>query len=148
MSPQTLVALIVVLAAGIAVATQGMLNGALGRVVGSPLVAATVSFGVGVAALLAITLVAGEGGGFARLGSARPWLLAGGLMGAFFVWSIAWGVPVLGAVSAFAALILGQMVAALVLDATGAFGLTAIAITWQRVVAVALVAAGVVMSRL
>ncbi|MCB1397853.1 MAG: DMT family transporter [Rhodobacter sp.] len=148
MSPQTLVALIVVAAAGVALATQGMLNAALGRAAGSSLVAATVSFGVGFIALMTITLLTGEGGGFGRLGSIRPWLLFGGLMGAFYVWSIAWGVPTLGVVSAFAALILGQMIAALLFDASGAFGLAVHDITWKRIVAVALVAAGMVMSRI
>ncbi|WP_323037972.1 DMT family transporter [Pararhodobacter sp.] len=148
MSPQVLFSLCVVAASGAAVALQAMLNAALGRAVESTLAAAAISFGVGFAALVALTLILGDGAAFARLPSVRIGLLAGGLLGAFFVWSIAWGVPTLGVVSAFAALILGQMVAALLLDAAGAFGLATYDITWKRLVAVALVAGGMVMSRL
>jgi transporter family-2 protein len=56
-------------------------------------------------------------------------------------------VPQLGVVTAVAALILGQMTAALALDAVGVFGLAPEPITPKRVAAVALVAAGVILSR-
>lgn len=148
MSPQVLISLCVVAASGAAVAMQAMLNAGLGRALGSTLAAASISFGVGFAALVVITFSVGDGAAFTRLPSVRVGLLAGGFLGAFFVWSIAWGVPTLGVVSAFAALILGQLVAALLLDASGAFGLTSYDITWKRLVAVALVAGGMVMSRL
>ncbi|MCB1405663.1 MAG: DMT family transporter [Rhodobacteraceae bacterium] len=148
MSPTVLLSLCVVATAGAAVAVQGMVNAALGRAVDSALAASALSFGVGFVALIAVTLALGDGAAFARLPSVRPGLLAGGLLGAFFVWSIAWGVPTLGVVSAFAALILGQMLGALVLDAVGAFGMTVHDITWKRLAAVAMVAGGVVLSRL
>lgn len=148
MSPHVLVSLSIVATAGAAVAVQGMVNAALGRAVDSALVAAAVSFGVGFVALVAVTLALGDGAAFTRLPSVRVGLLAGGFLGAFFVWSIAWGVPTLGVTSAFAALILGQMIAALLLDASGAFGLASYEITWKRLAAVVLVAGGMVMSRL
>jgi bacterial/archaeal transporter family-2 protein len=56
-------------------------------------------------------------------------------------------VHVLGVVTMVAALILGQLLAALALDATGAFGLAVREISPTRVAAVALVAAGLVLSR-
>jgi transporter family-2 protein len=148
MSPQVLLSLVIVALAGVALAAQGTINAALGRAVGSSLVAASVSFGVGFVALTLVTLVLGEGGGFARLGNVRLALLTGGFLGAFYVWSVAWGVPTLGVVTAFSALILGQMVAALLFDASGAFGLAVHAITWTRIAAILLVAGGVVLSRL
>jgi transporter family-2 protein len=57
-------------------------------------------------------------------------------------------VPRLGVVTMIAALILGQLVGAIILDAVGAFGLPVKEIGWQRIVAVALVAGGVILSRL
>lgn len=147
MSPSVLLSLCIVAAAGMAVAVQGMLNATLGRVLDSTLAAAAVSFGIGFLALVALTLVVGDGAAFLRVPSVRIWLLTGGLMGAYFVWSITWGVPRLGVVSAFAALILGQLVTALFLDASGAFGLATYDITWKRVVAVVLVSAGMILSR-
>jgi transporter family-2 protein len=148
MSPSVLLSLAVVIAAGVAVAAQGLVNAALGRQIGSTVGAAAVSFGVGFVALGLLALAMGDGPALRRLPS-TPWaLLTGGVLGAFFVWSLVWGVPRLGLVTAFAALILGQMVAALLLDALGAFGQTAYAITWQRMLAVALVAGGTLLSRL
>ncbi|MFY9238937.1 MAG: DMT family transporter, partial [Roseovarius sp.] len=74
-------------------------------------------------------------------------LLIGGLMGAVFVFSSLWAVPVLGVLTTAMVVILGQMIAALVMDQMGAFGLTQTDITPQRVLAAALVLAGVVLSR-
>ena len=59
-----------------------------------------------------------------------------------------WSVAILGVVTMIAALILGQLVAALLLDASGAFGLPVKEISLTRIGAVALVAAGLVLSRL
>jgi uncharacterized membrane protein YdcZ (DUF606 family) len=40
------------------------------------------------------------------------------------------------------------LLAAMIIDLTGAFGLPAIAISWQRITAVLLVGAGLVLSRM
>lgn len=139
--------LLAVVLGGVAVAVQAPLNAALSRSLGAPLPAAAVSFGVGFVLLLGLSLATSPAG-FARLASVPLWQLAGGILGAWYVWAVIWGLPALGAVSAIAALILGQMAAALVLDAIGAFGMTVQAITPQRLLAAGLVAAGLVLSRL
>ena len=54
----------------------------------------------------------------------------------------------LGVVTLIAAMIAGQMTAALVIDATGAFGGQVHPIDARRLLAAALVAGGVVLSRL
>ncbi|WP_103333078.1 DMT family transporter [Pseudotabrizicola formosa] len=140
-------ALLAILLGGIAIAVQAPLNGALGKTLGATLPAAAVSFAVGFIALLALSY-ATVSHPFARLGSVPLWQWAGGLLGAYYVWSVISGVPTLGVVTAMAALILGQMAGALVLDAIGAFGVPVQPISLTRVLAVCLVAAGVVLSRL
>jgi transporter family-2 protein len=142
-----ILALLAILLGGVAIAVQAPLNGALGRTLGAALPAASVSFGVGFVALMVLSY-ATLGTPFARLGSVAPWQWLGGLLGAYYVWSVIWGVPTLGVVTAMAALILGQMAGALVLDAVGAFGVAAQPISLTRVLSVVLVAAGVVLSRL
>jgi transporter family-2 protein len=139
--------LLAVVLGGVAIAVQAPLNAALSRSLGAPLPAAAVSFGVGFVLLLALSLATSPAA-FARLTSVPLWQLGGGILGAWYVWAVIWGLPSLGAVSAIAALILGQMTAALVLDAIGAFGMTVHSITPQRLLAAALVAAGLVLSRL
>lgn len=138
----------VVLAAGVGFAVQAPLNAALGRTIGGGIAAAAVSFGVGFAALLALTLATGQGAALARLGAAPPVLWIGGLFGALVVWAMLWSVGTVGILTAFAALLLGQLAAALVLDAVGAFGLAVVPVTPTRLLAVALVAGGLVLSRL
>lgn len=140
--------LLLVLVGGAAFATQAPINAALSRLLGSGVAAAALSFGVGFAALLALTLATGGGGAYAALGGAAPWMLVGGLLGAFTVFSTLTGVPALGVVTTVAALVLGQLLAATLLDRAGAFGLPVHALTPQRLLAVALVAAGLVLSRL
>ncbi len=143
-----LLPLLLVLVGGAAFATQAPINAALARTLGNGLAAAAVSFGVGFASLLALSLLFGASGAFAGLARALPWMLAGGALGAFTVFATLTGVPALGVVTTVAALVLGQLLAATALDLSGAFGLPVHALTPQRVLAVLLVAAGVVLSRL
>ena len=143
----SLFAIAVVVAAGIAVAVQSPMNAALGRAIGSGVAAAAVSFGAGFVVLVAVAFALGQHGAFARVTDASPLLLLGGVIGAFFVWSMLWAVPTLGSLTAITALILGQMVAALLIDATGLFGLSVQAMTPTRLAAAALVGAGVFLSR-
>jgi transporter family-2 protein len=106
-----------------------------------------VSFLVGLVALVTLTLALHGPQAFARLAAASPGLMIGGQFGAFFVWAMLGAVPVLGALTAFAALVLGQLAAALILDATGAFGLPVLAVSPTRLAALAPVGAGLVLSR-
>lgn len=142
-----LFAMLVVVCAGCAVAIQSPVNAALARHIGGSVAAAAVSFGVGFAVLLALAALIGQADAFPRITTAPPLLLIGGAVGAYFVWAALWAVPVLGSLTTISALILGQMLAALVIDSTGMMGLAVQAITPTRLAAAALVATGVVLSR-
>ncbi|MEM9796218.1 MAG: DMT family transporter [Pseudomonadota bacterium] len=148
LSPAILVPVLVVLAVGVGFGVQAPLNAALGKQIGSGVAAAAISFGVGFGALLALTLAFGDGAAFWRAGSVSPILWLGGLLGAAVVWAMLWAVPVIGILTAFAALLLGQLGAALVLDAMGAFGAPVTPVTWQRMAALVLVAGGLILSRI
>ncbi|WP_308917478.1 DMT family transporter [Jannaschia sp. LMIT008] len=148
LSPAVLVPVAVVFLVGIGFGVQAPLNAALGKGIGSGVAAAAISFGVGFAALLAVTALRGDLGAFARAGSV-PWVLwLGGFLGAAVVWAMLWAVPTIGILTAFAALLLGQLGAALVMDAMGAFAAPVHPITPTRVLALVLVAGGLVLSRL
>jgi transporter family-2 protein len=133
---------------GVAIAVQAPINAALGRGLGAPVPAAAVSFGVGFLVLLAVSLVQGQGAAYLKLASVPVWMLAGGALGAWYVFAAVWGVASLGVVTLVAALVLGQMTAALVIDATGALGMTVREITPTRIAAAGLVLSGLVLSRL
>lgn len=141
-----LLALLALLAGGVALAVQAPLNGALGRTLGAVLPAAALSFGVGFLVLAGLSF-ATLANPYGKLASVPLWQWAGGLLGAYYVWSVIWGVPTLGVVTAMAAMILGQMTGALILDAIGAFGVPVQPVSLTRVLAVVLVAAGLVLSR-
>ncbi|MCK0168806.1 DMT family transporter [Jannaschia sp. S6380] len=138
---------LIIIAGGLA-ALQAPMNAALGRSLGSPVAAAAISFGVGFAALLTLTFALGHGAMLERARAVDARLLLGGLLGAFYVWATLWAVPVLGIVTAVSGMILGQIVIALILDAFGPFGLPTHAITPTRLAAGALVACGLILSRL
>jgi len=138
----------VVALGGVAVAVQAPINAALGRGLGGSAPAAAVSFGVGFLVLLLVTLLQGQGGAYLKLSQMPAWTLTGGLLGAWYVFSAVWGVQTLGVVTLVAALILGQMAAAMVIDATGALGMIQREVTPTRIAAAGLVMAGLVLSRL
>jgi transporter family-2 protein len=133
---------------GTAISLQAPINAALARELGGPVPAAAVSFGVGFVVLLAIALAQGQGGAFLKLPQVPTWTLVGGCLGAWYVLTSIWGVTQLGVLTLIAALILGQMTAAMVIDATGALGVSVREITPTRIAAAVLVMAGLVLSRL
>ncbi|MBL9052838.1 MAG: DMT family transporter [Tabrizicola sp.] len=141
-------AVLAVVLGGVAVAVQAPINAALGRELGAMVPAAAVSFGVGFLVLIAASTLLGQSGAFLKLASAPAWTLVGGALGSVYVLSAIWGVGTLGVVTMVAALVFGQMAAAMVIDSTGSLGMELREISPQRIAAAGLVAAGLVLSRL
>jgi len=133
---------------GVAIAVQAPINAALGRGLGGAVPAAAVSFGIGFLVLLAVSMAQGQGGAYLKLSSVPLWTLAGGFLGAWYVFAAVWGVSSLGVVTLVAALVFGQMAAALVIDATGILGMAVREITPTRIAAAGMVLGGLVLSRL
>ncbi len=137
------VAVTATVVAGGFVALQAPINSMLGKSVGT-FAAASVSFGIGLAVLVAITLVFGAG--FGRVGNALdlPWYyLMGGVLGAIYVTTVLLSVREIGAGSVAAATITGQLTASVIVDRLGILGLEQRALTFPRVLGIALLAAGV-----
>jgi bacterial/archaeal transporter family-2 protein len=141
-------AVIAVALGGMAIAVQAPINAALGRGLGGAVPAAAVSFGVGFLVLIVVSLIQGQGSAYLKLASVPTWTLLGGFLGAWYVFAAAWGVASLGVVTLVAALVFGQMAAALVIDATGVLGMAVREITPTRIAAAGLVLMGLVLSRL
>ena len=93
-------------------------------------------------ALALIVVIAREGGGVASIPDVSPIYLVGGLLGAVYVTCALIAVPVVGAGGVAAGTITGQLVASLVIDRLGAFGLEQTPITFGRVAGVALLMLG------
>ena len=128
-------------AAGL-VAMQGPINSVLGKSVGT-FAAASLSFAIGLAVLVAITLLGG--GGFGELGDAGnlPWYyLTGGLLGAVYVTTILLTVRTIGAGGVAAATVAGQLTMSVILDRAGVLGLEERGLDAMRILGIALLAAG------
>jgi bacterial/archaeal transporter family-2 protein len=137
-----LLAVMATVFAGGLIALQAPINSMLGRAVGS-LPAATVSFAIGLLALVAITLLVG--GGFGKIDEARHlswYYLTGGVLGAVYVTTALIAVRTLGAGGVTAATIAGQLTLSVVLDRMGILGLDERGLTPGRVAGIALLAAG------
>jgi bacterial/archaeal transporter family-2 protein len=136
------VAVALATAIGGTLALQAPLNSLLGRSVAG-LTASVVAFGVGLAALLAVSVLAGGLGGIAHAGDAPWWaLIGGGLISALYVASIVWTVRALGAGGLTAATIAGQFTIAMVVDHYGWLGVERSPITASKLAGLALLAAG------
>ena len=136
-----------ILLGGAFLSAQAPINAALAKSLSDPVLAACISFGIGFLILAVLSAFRGSWPSASAMSSAPWWFWLGGLLGAFYVAIVIWGVPQLGVVSTVAALIFGQVAAALVLDAVGAFGLPVQAITWQRLLAAGMILGGLVLSR-
>ena len=138
------VALVATAFAGALVAMQAPINGKLGSRLGT-FQAASLSFAVGLALLLAIALVFGN---VSQMGEARHvpwWYLLGGLLGAAYVTTVLVCVGRLGAGGVTAATIAGQLTFSVVIDHYGWLGVEKQPINATRVVGVLLLAVGVIL---
>jgi bacterial/archaeal transporter family-2 protein len=137
------VAVLATIAAGGAVAAQAPINNVVSKQVGS-FGAATVNFAVGLVCILIVTF-AFAGGLEASESSESPawyyWVF-GGVAGVIIVTTTLITVRELGAGGVTAATIAGQLTLSVVLDRLGVFGLDERAITWQKLLGIALLAAG------
>jgi transporter family-2 protein len=131
--------------AGVLGAAQATINGRLGTAMGSQLAAALVSFSVGLVGLAIINLAVRSR---PKL-SGRPawWAYSGGLIGAVFVFTIAYVTPLLGTSLAISAALLGQITGGLTLDHLGAFGSSPRHLTRRRLAGAGLVLVGVLLVR-
>ncbi|HEY1835109.1 MAG TPA: DMT family transporter [Solirubrobacteraceae bacterium] len=139
--------LAIVLAAlgGCFVGMQAPINARLGKEI-SGAQAATVSFLVGTLALIVFaTVLSGGLGGIQHAGRAPWWALVGGLLGAFYVTVALRTVGTLGASGLTAIVVTGQLAVSVAVDRFGLFGVARQHIATSRVVGLVLLLAGVVL---
>ncbi len=136
--------LVIMFAAGLGIPVLAALNAGLGRWVGSPAIAATVLFAVAFGAAALVTFGMGAQG-WAKIASAPKHLFFAGVLIAFYVLSITWIAPVIGIGNAVFMVLLGQIVAAAVIDHFGLFGAVATPLSWARMGGIAVMTAGIVM---
>jgi transporter family-2 protein len=135
--------------AGALISLQAPINAEAAVRLGNPIAASTLSFFVGTVALAAITsLFLREEVNFGAL-KTMPLhiLLSGGLLGAMYVTASLMLAPRIGVAALIALGITGQLIAALLLDRFGMFGLIERELSLGRVGGALLVVAGSLMVR-
>jgi bacterial/archaeal transporter family-2 protein len=134
----TLFAFVAGLGGAVQIAVQARLSDRLGA-----MEALACASTVGAVCALVVLVVARRGAGRFADGFTGPkWLLLGGVMSAVIVLSITVAGPRIGVVATTAILITGQFALATAIDRFGWFGVGQVAVSWQRLLGLALLAAG------
>ena len=115
---------------GMIAGTQAPINGSLGKKIGS-LEGAFTSFFVGTLFLTFLVLFFGKGQ-LSMMLQVPKWNLLGGVLGAFFVTFTIVAVPKIGVALTIFAAIAGQMIASILIDHFGFFGVEKIPMNVNR----------------
>ena len=126
---------------GSAVAIQSQINALFSKKVGV-LESATVSFMVGALALFFLALFFGKGN-FLNVFTVPKWQLIGGLLGAFFIVINIFSVNLIGVAATFMAVVIGQILVGAIFDHFGLFGGVVYPINLTKLMAIALMFAGI-----
>lgn len=137
---------LVVALGGAGLAVQAVWNARLRTATGSPILTVLISVFITFVCVL-LTWASGTTarGTVPAFGSIPKWAWFGGVFAGFFLLSSLIAVPRLGAAAVFSLVIAGQLIAAVILDATGAFGVTQIPLNPMRMLGTGLLLAGVVL---
>lgn len=136
----TLVAVVL----GMLLTAQAGINSQLRVALGHPIVAATVSFAIGMIGLLVAGVVSRANLPSMQQAATVPWWgWTGGLLGATYIAASVVLAPRLGAAVLVASIVAGQFLAALVLDHFGLLGFAKQGITPARIAGAVLLFAGV-----
>ena len=143
-----LILMFITLAAGTVAPLQAGLNGKMGRAIGDPFYAALISFAVGTLGLFCYALITRVEFANIRHAANIHWTVwTAGLLGAFYVTAILILTPKLGSALTFGLIVAGQLGMALFLDHFGLLGLPVQVLSWQRLLGISLITAGVILIR-
>ncbi|WP_439565662.1 DMT family transporter [Microcella sp.] len=147
---RTVIAVGATVLAGVGVAVQSRVNGELGQRLDDGFTAALISFGSGWLILLVVLAVSPRGRGGMRAvtagvrdGRLAWWMLLGGLAGALFVLAQGLVAGLIGVAIFTVAIVTGQTLTGLVVDATGFAGVRRTAIAPSRLIGAAITIAAV-----
>jgi transporter family-2 protein len=138
--------ILLVMFGGAGLTLQMAWNARLRAATGSPVLTTIISV---IVTLVALALVWASGatsrGNLPPFNSLPQWAWFGGLFAAYYLVASLVALPKLGAAAVFSLVIAGQMVAALILDSTGAFGVAHIPLSTLRLLGAALLLIGVIL---
>lgn len=135
-------ALVLAACSGVLMAVQGSLNTALSKVIGLLEATFVVQItGTIVIAVIVFVLRMGKGNLYAL--PQAPWYsYLGGIIGVCIIYLVAASIPEVGVANATTAIIVGQVLTAILIDHIGGFGLTRVACGWSQLAGLAFLAIG------
>ncbi|GLS86370.1 hypothetical protein GCM10010873_13440 [Cypionkella aquatica] len=142
MSADTLRYASIMLLAGIGIPILAALNAQLGARIGGPVAASVVLFAVAFSACVIVLLFSGQAQAFAAMSAQPKHLFMAGLFVAFYVLSVTWVAPRFGVGNAVFCVLLGQMIAATMIDHFGLFGAVVRTVSLTRGIGLAAMVAG------
>jgi len=135
-------AAVLAFAAGLGGGVQIAVQGRLGERVGSLEAVATASLIGGLVALAVLLVARRSLAGLEEALGSPKWMLLGGVMSALIILAITVAGPRIGIVATTAVLIAAQFALATVIDRNGWFGVERIAVSWPRLLGIALLFVG------
>ncbi len=139
---KTILPLLVALSSGMAMAFQGAINTGFSKIVG--LLQATFIVHVSASLILAMLLLwpALSPGSLVKATDAPWYLLLGGPLSVLIVYTVVFSMGKIGVAPATTAIIVGQVLTALMIDHQGLFGLQHLEFGWWQLLGLALFALG------
>ena len=130
-------------ALGVSLALQPPINAVMARVLGSTLLAASISIAISLVLVLFVWLTWGKAGGDLSLVKALPWwVVLGGVIGVVFVADSIVVAPALGLALFFVCIVAGQLLASTLVDHFGGFGLPVQPVSMTKLAGLGLVLIG------
>jgi len=133
-------------AAGLAGAAQVAVMSQLGERIGVAEALGFATLLTAVAAFLGLLIVRRSVEGYVRALHQPWWMLTGGLLGLFIVFTVTYPGPRIGVTATVGILIAGQLVMGAAIDRFGLFGSQKILLHWPRVAGITLLAVGAALS--
>ncbi|MDI3534380.1 MAG: bacterial/archaeal transporter family-2 protein [Thermosediminibacterales bacterium] len=134
--------LFMALVAGIAMALQGAINSALGKIIGLWETTFLVHLSASIVLVIMLFLLHTGKGDFNNFSKAPWYLYMGGLIGVLITYGVVISIPKLGAAVATTAIIVGQVLTAMAVDHFGLFGLKQVPFSWIKLAGLVLLATG------
>ena len=131
---------------GIAISVQAGVNANLRQSLTNPVLAAAISFGIGLLSLIGMLVVSGASiPAFETVRQVSWWKWTGGLIGAVYVTTVIVSVPKIGTANLVSLSVAGQLLAAVVLDHYGLLGFALHPANGWRILGMVVIVVGVLL---
>jgi transporter family-2 protein len=133
--------------AGALLPLQGAINAKLGKTLDSTVGASLISFVAGTIAIVIYSLITRQHLSWTALKTISPYMLLGGIFGAFYITVTILAFPKIGPALTFGLIVAGQMIISVILDHFNLLVLQQHSINIWRILGVVLIIAGVLLIR-